>query len=952
MKNPKNQQSGRILFGFGTKLNFAGRKLFWRRSQGQEDAMGVERRPRLLLRTCLLALAASGAARLSGETLAANFNVGTLNVTTFEQDVTFNGNPVPLQPTDTITMSGGTMTVTGGGNAYSALLGTGSGVKSGFLWGTGGTINLSNDVTLSINVASGTYVPLTQSGGGTLDLTSTSTQNFVLTQNAGTLITGGSVVTRGDVLINGTANIGGDFTTNDITGEDDYLTVNGTLAIAGEYIDNADQTDVIGRLTAQTANFQDGGLKVETGGEFIVTGNAFFSSGTAIINDGDMEVGANSQLDSTTVTDRGTMVLGDGTIFTGNLGTSGVVTAKGDVDFFRVFNSGDIDVEGDATFGAEFSSTSGTINLNQTATFEDTVVLSGGTQVNIAQTADFENTLTLTGGSEVNAGDNINSTSNIGLTNSTLISGGNIVTTQGVTTAGNSVIGLSTRLEGADKGNLTAGTSINLSSGTRMETDFSGLEASSTPTLLVQMTSGTSTNNFLIDGATTDVNAVAALFGTTTVLREIYASDNGSGYNIYGRVQSLGDYAQDEGLLPPAVDAGNAVDDLINNTTPSDPAYDMVDDLLNQTDKDAINQTLYNLAGGYGVENIFSMTLVNLGQAGSPFFQGMATGLPQKKNPCWPSLMYDDLVGRDKRVELWGAPFYQSLEAGGNFFQPGFNVHEAGFMVGARQHYTARATGGIMFAYGAPRLNQSGGLAGYDAQFHSDIKLDDYQLAGHFEYETASEFCFSLFVGGGSQRLRVNRNAFGFASNETEMNRNFTGSTDGNTLSVTAYLMRPICLHNNFIFSPMVGIDCMYAWLYSFSETSTGTGDWQDMTNLSEGNFYSPVSYGKTQYERISARAGFRGEYRTIQGGLAFQAFYGTQLGGEDYAVMPVSSLGGALNNRLYGYEIGRDSLNLGGGLWQHLNAARTITASAQYNYFTLTNASAANVTAALVWRY
>lgn len=882
---------------------------------------------------------------------AANYNVGALNVVTFDQAATLNGSPVTLTPADTLTMSGGTMTVTGGGTPYSAQIGTGPDALTGFLWGTGGTFTLSPDVTLDVNVASGTFVPLTQNGSGTLNLTADGTQNLRVTQNEGTLNVSGNLTTLGDILINGTATVGGDFVATSISGEVDVVNVRGALSVTGEYRDLADQTNVYGSLTAQTVDFVGGGLDVEAGGEFLVDGEAIFSNQTAIINKGRFQVGANSRLESSTIADSGTMTLGSGTVITGVVGNTGVITAEGSIEFSHVTNLGTIDVSGDAVFGGELDAYGGSITVNGSGTFQTQTDITGASTLKVTGGAEFDDALSIIESAAVDVGGDVTSDADILLTDGTLLSGGNIVTTQGISAAGNSTLGLSNRLQGANLGYLEAGTTINLASTAQIETDLSGLAAVRSPTLLVHMTADGSTDDFQIDGAPTDAAAVGAMFGTSTVLRQIYAVDNGAGYDIYGMTRSLGDYAQDEGLEKPAVDAGNAVDDLFNNTPPSDPAYDMAEDLLGQTDQDAINETLYNLAGGYGVENIFSMTMVNLGQAGSPFFFGGAAGLRQRENRCCASCLNPQPYQNDD-TEVWGAPFYQSLDAGGNFYQSGFNTHETGFMVGVKKNNTSRLAAGVLFAYGAPRLNQGGKLAGYDANYRSDLDLDDFQFAGHVEYETDSRLRLSVFAGGGTQRLNLRRRAWGTASNGTVMDRSFTGSADGNTLSVTTYLERPVCLNSQVVLSPIAGVDCMFAWLSSFEENSTGTGDWEAMTNLSEGNFYSPVTYQKTDYNRILGRVGLKGEYTDPKGGISLQAFYGTQLGGEDYAVVPVSTLGGALNHQIYGFGIGRDSLNLGGGFWRYLNPTQNMVAAAHYNYFTLSEAKASNVTASFSWRY
>ena len=886
---------------------------------------------------------------------ATDYTAGTISVTTFDQDAQVNGSPVLLTTADTLILGGGTLSVSGNGTIYSAAIGSGANALTGFSWGTGGTVDLGSGVDLTVNIAASStspVIPLTQTGLGTLNLTGAGTQNFMLIQNSGTLKVTNDLTTTGHVTISGTVSTAGNFTTNE-TASDDFTHIYGTLTVGGLYTDNADQTTIYGTVSAQTATFSNGGLDVESGGKYLIANQAIFSADTAIINKGTTEFGANSQLGSTTVANTGTMTLGSGTIFNGYIGNSGTFKTLGDIqiNYFTNSGSGSVNIGGNATFNNFFESYSGTVQIDQTANFNGDVQIFGGTQARILKDASFNNTLDIYDNAQVIVGGNVNSTETITVTNASLISDGNISAAQSITVSGTSTLGLSNRLQSPELGNFSSETSIDLASTTTVQTDLSGLSAIRQPTLLVHMTSGNSTDDFLVDGTPTNTTAVAALFGTSTALRTVYAVDNGAGYDIYGSVQSLGDYAQNEGLLPPAIEAGNAIDDLLNNVSPSNPAYDMAEDLINQTDKDAINQTLYNLAGGYGIENIFAMTLVNLGQAGSPFFQGNAAGLTQNIGRCDRTDSDSRCAPLNGQTEIWGAPFYQEISAGGNFFQPGFHIQETGLMLGVKK-FGCRNTAGILFAYGAPELRQSGALSGYEARFYSDLNLNDFQFAAHWDHEMENDFRLSLYLGGGSQDLKLLRNAFGTSSGQIAMNQIFRGETSGNTLSFTAVLERPICLNKQFVLSPLGEIDCRYQWLYAFEESAQGSGNWQEMTNLSEGNFYSPVRYGKTQYERISARVGFRGEYSLTEGGIFLQNFYGTQLGGDDYALVPVSTLGGAFNSRIYGCETGRDSLNLGAGAWRYLNALHTAVASVNYNYYTLSKAQASNVAASFNWRY
>lgn len=847
----------------------------------------------------------------------------TMQITTFADPATNGGvNIGVLTPSDTISLQGGTLAITGSGSPYSALIGSGAGISTGFGWGTGGTFNIGSDVDLSINTStSTTAVNIVNSGPGTLNLTSSDPVYLNINTSAGSIQTSSDLITSQPLILSSAASEPDPTITvnGNLTAQNGSKINAGSINVLGEYINNGTQTDITGSLTAETATFNSGGLYVFNGGSFNITGAANFTVQSAIVNYGDITVGENSQFDATTVADIGTMTIGDGSVFTGLFTNSGAVDMLGSATLFHVLNLNEMNIADDAIFNGEFDNYGGVFTIDGNGTFNNTAIVENGSVLDIKGDATFTGSTTVSGGS--------------------LLVGGNI-SADGMTTTGNSILGLSNKLTGFDLGNLISTSTINLSTGTTIQTDLSDLISIKGTTLLMHIVSGDSTDQFQIGGAPTDTQTVAALIGSNTALRTIYAVDTGTGYDIYANARTLGDYAQDAGLQKPAVDAGSSVDDMIGKLDPSNPVYDMADDLYNETDQEVINQTLYNLAGGYGVENLFAMTLTHLGQAGSPYFFGNTSGNSVIDNPC----------ALSDQKEIRFASYYESMSANGNFFQHGFNLHRTGLIVDLCQCLSPQMSGGILFSYDAPRLRQSGSLAGYADQFHSRLDLDHYELAAHAEYTFENGMRCSAFVGGGSWNMDLNRRAWGTSSNDLAMDRTFEGNTDGNTLSGSVYLTLPIQKIDFWTITPVIGIDSEHAWLYGFEESSTGSGNWQEMNNLSEGNFYSPVQYGRTYYDRTMARAGICCNYEKNRTELVFNLFYGTQLGGEDYAEVPVNTLGGVYEGTIQGFGIGRETLNLGGGIRFDLNTLRTASLSANYNYYTLANAQASNIITALRW--
>lgn len=448
--------------------------------------------------------------------------------------------------------------------------------------------------------------------------------------------------------------------------------------------------------------------------------------------------------------------------------------------------------------------------------------------------------------------------------------------------------------------------------------------------------------------------------GNTELLAELFEKPlvnvdlekTGTNYAIHAQAVSAEEYAQTNGLDEKTVEIARGVDEVRSNLAQAGTTLGIYEALYNESDAAKVDQTFRNLGRGYGVENVFNLAS-HIGSVGSPFSMGGistggmtgaatavsgmiqrgqvpemptdATTPPERAEPPQTSAIAPESTPGPSR-RFWGAPFYTSISNDGNDDQDGYDVKRTGLMLGCQKQFSDEISGGYFFLYAVPTLTQSGQLEGFVDRYSSETKMNDFQFALHGERRWSNKTMLALQVSGGTQSVDWERTASG------SLEKVFSAESTGNTLSANAYLSKEIELTDHLVWMPTVGVDSEHSWVFGFKESESGEGSWTEMTNLSQANFYSPYSYGRVQYSRNMARAGAAVQYVKNNGGFSGKAFYGTQLGGDDAALVSISSMADTFNADIEGVGMGRDSLNLGAGFWLNVKDLRAARIAANYD--------------------
>lgn len=389
------------------------------------------------------------------------------------------------------------------------------------------------------------------------------------------------------------------------------------------------------------------------------------------------------------------------------------------------------------------------------------------------------------------------------------------------------------------------------------------------------------------------------------------------------------------------------------------------DTLVNTGDPTKIINTIQNLARGFGLENI--MTSFNhIGNPTSVFFNGMSstrggTLRGQEENapivtPAEPGTAASEVMdtpyeGSYNPWTAWVSFSHTSINADGykekGQWYDSYKMRRSGVLTGLRRQFSDTFSGGLLFAYSTPEQSQNGlydsnttlGGGGYS----SNIDMDDYQFALHFEKLLPRNWEFSVFLGGGAQSIDWTRNV-----NFYDQTFCYKGDTTGNTFTATFYLIKRLQFTERLSLAPTIGIDVEHSKVYGFSEEGD-TGELGLLTaNVTAYNF------DRINYHRETLRMGISSNFTSYSQrfGLTGRIFYGRQLNDQEAATVEFTSSIFQDGWTIRGNENGKDSLNLGLGMYAYLNAARTLSASADYNAVMYDRATTQNVTAGLQWRF
>ncbi|MDO4573934.1 MAG: autotransporter outer membrane beta-barrel domain-containing protein [Planctomycetia bacterium] len=452
----------------------------------------------------------------------------------------------------------------------------------------------------------------------------------------------------------------------------------------------------------------------------------------------------------------------------------------------------------------------------------------------------------------------------------------------------------------------------------------------------------------------------------STGLVNAKAATTTDGFQIVSTVWDVATFAQNQNMSAEEQEYAQTIDDLRQDAAANNMFSPFNDALFNASAKD-VKQTIHNLARGSGIENV-TMMAGHMGNPTSTFFGGGLTSMSgtttrgQEENapeakPSDPGTAAKETTSSSSQSypsnkwTAWASFSHTSINGSaydeGGIHYDGYDVRRTGFLTGLRRQLSDTFSGGILFAYSSPELSQSGIYEGFsenrDGGYASNIDMDDFQFALHFEKMLARNWELSVFVGGGAQSLDWERRVF-----LPNVNELYTSDTSGNTFTATFYLVKRLQFTEFLSLSPTFGLDIEHSWIDGFSEE--GNDVQNNYMILSTQRF----SYDDIHYHRETLRIGLSGHCTDLSQmfGMTARIFYGRQLGDEDAATVHLWNENFKRGWDITGNAMGRDSLNLGLGMYRYLNYAKTLSLSADYNAVMYSHAMTQNITAGLQWRF
>lgn len=451
---------------------------------------------------------------------------------------------------------------------------------------------------------------------------------------------------------------------------------------------------------------------------------------------------------------------------------------------------------------------------------------------------------------------------------------------------------------------------------------------------------------------------LGGIFGQAQLVDASYNPGTGV---VTARAVDVAEFAAENGMSEDEQKYASFID--TNRQDGTNGREDFYDSLYNTSNADDVRQTIHNLSIGSGIENMTMMT-GHMGNPGSVFFGGGMTSMggmttrgqeenDTSVNPAEAGTAQRDVINYSPNQNRWtGWVSYSHTSINGygydqgGMHKDGYNVRRTGLLVGLRQQLSDTFSAGLLFAYSSPELNQNGQFKDGSAdRYASNIDMDDYQFALHFEKQFGHNWEFCAFVGGGAQSMDWQRNL-----NLSGMPYSFTGDTTGNTLTATAYLIKRLQMTETFSICPTIGFDTEHTWMFGFKESGTEMDDHASLMSATA----SCYTYDRMAYSRQTLRLGVSSAKQSASGmaGMSGRLFYGRQLSSEDAATIHVSNDTFKKGFDVEGNAMGRDSLNMGLGIYGYLNELKTLSVSADYNAVLYENAATQNVTAGLQWRF
>jgi len=444
------------------------------------------------------------------------------------------------------------------------------------------------------------------------------------------------------------------------------------------------------------------------------------------------------------------------------------------------------------------------------------------------------------------------------------------------------------------------------------------------------------------------------IFGQAALVDATYNLANGS---ISITPRDVADFAAEQNMTRDEQDYAAVIDE--NRLEAEDGYSNFYDALYNENSDSKVRQTIHNLANGSGIENVMMLTS-HMGNPGSVFFGGMTTmggastrgqeEQPESSNPV--SAAPQSYQQQDpNRWTAWANYSHSAINGSAyvkdGIRKDGYDVRRTGILTGLKNNLSDTFSMGVLFAYSSPELSQNGFYesdSGNDRYF-TNIEMNDFQLALQFNKLLPRNWHLSAFVGGGAQSLDWKRNVI-----VDNTGYQFTGDTDGNTLTATFYLSKHLQMTETFALMPTIGFDTEHSWMDGFSEKGNDMNDPAHILSATASKY----NYDNIAYDRQTFRVGLIASAQSPTNifGASARVFYGRQLNDEEAATVHIWNDTFKKGFDVEGNAMGKDSWNFGFNGYMYLNTAKTLTLTADYNTILYRNASMQNVTAGLQWRF
>ena len=270
---------------------------------------------------------------------------------------------------------------------------------------------------------------------------------------------------------------------------------------------------------------------------------------------------------------------------------------------------------------------------------------------------------------------------------------------------------------------------------------------------------------------------------------------------------------------------------------------------------------------------------------------------------------------------LYIQPYYKTVQTDACDHREGYGFTKIGFLSGLTVDTDSTTSVGVLFGYANPELYRT------DRQ----VRMNDYHVGMMLVKSLPLNVDFGALFSMGWQDGQSNRYVTRTDAANDMVRYRFHGDLSGHTFNATANLGKRIEIGRHFMLKPMVGVDYEGMWISSFTEQ---INDGVRLTGTLADTLPARRSYDDSHFNRVLFKVGLAGSLAGSQGGISGKIFYGTQLGGNDYATMDATLMDGLMvgDRRYYNsLPIGRDFVSLDGSIHRFVNETKTALLFASY---------------------